>query len=279
MSLIIIFSLNLLHARIITYYRKPVKIYKGSIFFLIFEDLDDDKDYYLEVKTKKSKRYELYQVNDYTLKLIGVPLNAPNKIKISLFEDDELILEEEIRVYNKEVGELQITVKDEHVTPPKELQERIWKEYSLKQKAKKKIIKKRYFKKSPTFPLKKYRLSTPFGYKRVFNKKKVSIHYGTDISAKKGTPVYAPYNGKVILKGDFHYSGKSIYLHHGDDMISFYCHLSKINVKKNQFVKKGQKIGEVGSTGRSTGPHLHLSFYINRIAVDPMSIFKLLTVK
>ncbi len=90
-----------------------------------------------------------------------------------------------------------------------------------------------------------------------------------DIAAPKGTPVLAPSAGVVIESGDFFFSGNLVYLHHGQGLISLFAHLSKINVKIGDKVKKGQVIGEVGATGRVTGPHLHWSLGLNRTWIDP----------
>ena len=88
-----------------------------------------------------------------------------------------------------------------------------------------------------------------------------------------GTPIVAPSSGKIILTGDFFYNGKTIYLDHGRGLKSIMIHLDEILVENNDFVRKGQIIGKVGTTGKSTGPHLHWSVLMNNIYIDP----KLLT--
>jgi len=100
-------------------------------------------------------------------------------------------------------------------------------------------------------------ISGVFGSQRILNGKPKRPHYGIDIAAKKGTSVLAPIESIVrMAEKDLYYTGGTIMLDHGHGVTSVYSHLSLINVNVGDKVKKGQKIGEIGSTGRSTGPHL-----------------------
>ncbi len=112
-------------------------------------------------------------------------------------------------------------------------------------------------------------ISSRYGKKRYINELPRSPHLALDIAAPKGTKVVSPEYGKVVLIGDFFYSGNYIVIDHGYGLITSYSHLSKINVKDGEYVNKGQKIGEIGSTGRVTGPHLHWTVYLNQVRINP----------
>jgi murein DD-endopeptidase MepM/ murein hydrolase activator NlpD len=111
-----------------------------------------------------------------------------------------------------------------------------------------------------------------FGDKRVLNGKKASVHYGIDIGAARGSPVHAANDGQVVLARDCYYSGKTVVLWHGADLFTLYFHLDRLSVKRGQRVRRGDTIGVVGSTGRSTGPHLHWSAKVGPLYVDPESL-------
>lgn len=120
------------------------------------------------------------------------------------------------------------------------------------------------------------RITSGFGTARVYNGKVTSRHLGTDFSGTVGAPVYAANADRVALVADFYLAGTVIYLDHGEGLISAYFHLNRARVATGDVVARGQRIGDVGQSGRVTGPHLHWVMRYGGVTVDPMSVFRLL---
>jgi murein DD-endopeptidase MepM/ murein hydrolase activator NlpD len=123
------------------------------------------------------------------------------------------------------------------------------------------------------FP-KEYRNSGVFGSRRVFNGKPKSPHKGFDIAAPRGTIFYPVADGKVALTIDSYLNGKMILIDHGYGIYSAYLHSDEMMVKTGDTVSTKTPIGKVGSTGRSSGPHLHLGIYKNDMALNPEFFIK-----
>jgi len=124
-------------------------------------------------------------------------------------------------------------------------------------------------------PLPGKAVGTPFGVRRIINNIPKNPHSGVDITADEGDPVKAPNDGVVILVDDQFYSGNSVVLDHGQGIYTMFFHLSKAMVKYGQAVRKGDVIALVGSTGRSTGAHLHWGVRVQGAKVDPLELTKL----
>ncbi len=117
--------------------------------------------------------------------------------------------------------------------------------------------------------------STPFGVKRYYNGIFADDYYhrGLDYAGAKGSPVTAPAAGRIVMVGfvkdGFRVHGNAIGLDHGQGVVSIFMHLSRIDVKEGDLVKTGDLLGAIGTTGASTGPHLHWGLYVNGVGVEP----------
>ncbi|MNI00963.1 Murein DD-endopeptidase MepM [compost metagenome] len=116
-------------------------------------------------------------------------------------------------------------------------------------------------------------LTTPFGFTRYVNGKYDSSHRALDLAAKEGTPIKATNDGVVALADSLYLTGNTIYIDHGMNLFSQYAHLSELKVKTGDRVKQGDIIGLVGTTGFSTGPHLHFTFWAHNVPVNPNLFF------
>ncbi len=115
-------------------------------------------------------------------------------------------------------------------------------------------------------------ISTPFAAQRYVNGKPRSPHSGIDIAAVEGTPVHAPLAGTVLLVSDMYLNGNLVAIGHGDGLTTVYAHLKRALVKQGDILKQGDVFAEVGSSGRSTGPHLHWGVHFAGAKVNPESM-------
>ncbi len=120
----------------------------------------------------------------------------------------------------------------------------------------------------------KFRWSSPYGYRIDPIAGVKSFHTGTDMACPTGTPILAAMSGKVTTTGINRVYGNYVIIDHGNGYQTLYAHMSKIIASKGQWVSQGTRIGLVGSTGYSTGPHLHFTVYKKGKLVDPMTVLK-----
>jgi len=113
------------------------------------------------------------------------------------------------------------------------------------------------------------RISAPFGQRRVRRNKTLSYHLGMDIAASSGTVVAAVNDGVVAVAGYFPLQGNAVIINHGQGVFSACYHMSALATREGLSVKKGDAVGKVGSTGISTGPHVHWSMFIHGVPVNP----------
>ncbi|MBQ8015116.1 MAG: M23 family metallopeptidase, partial [Clostridia bacterium] len=121
----------------------------------------------------------------------------------------------------------------------------------------------------PVMPVKGARITSRFGYRTHPITGNYGFHTGLDLAAAEGTPISSAFYGRVAETGEDDAWGKYVIMEHSESFSTFYCHLSEIYVKEEAVIRQGETVGLVGSTGWSTGPHLHFEVRINGIRVDP----------
>jgi len=115
-------------------------------------------------------------------------------------------------------------------------------------------------------------MSTPFGAQRYVNGEPRSPHSGIDIAAPEGTPVITPLAGKVLVVSEMYLNGNTVAIGHGHGVVSVFSHLKSASVKEGDWIEASNKIGEVGKTGRATGPHLHWGIRFMQARINPESM-------
>ena len=162
------------------------------------------------------------------------------------------------------------------VTPPKEVYERIKRENKIITDARSVNSNLTFFKNKFTLPLENAIITGVYGSQRILNGKPKWPHYGIDFAAKEGTKIKAMLDGTVtMVESNLFYTGGTLIFDHGHGISTLYMHMQKIYVKKGQNVKQGEVIGTVGSTGRSTGPHLDVRLNWFGTRLDPMSVLNI----
>lgn len=218
----------------------------------------------------KKRRIMVRQVADRWQAVLGLPLKIkPGKHHLTLSHGNGSS-EINFKVKNKKYETRHITIPNERmVSPKKEDIERHFKEKPLIVAALKTWTEQDEVYSDFILPV-QGRLSSPFGLKRIYNKQaRIRRHTGLDIAAPNGTAIIAPAKAKVIRTGNYFFTGGTVFLDHGQGLITMYCHLSKIDVKAGDELAQGDRIGDVGSTGRVSGPHLHWVVSLNNTKVEP----------
>lgn len=235
---------------------KSIKYAKKS--YKIFQNPKDEQ-----------KFYALLPINYYTKPKeikVEIEYTLNNNLKTTI-----MILQVLDGDYKKET----IHVDSKRVTLNKEDSKRALKEYGEASKIYNTITKKSYIQENFIVPLDS-KITSDFGKARVYNGTLKTYHSGTDFRAPEGTEIVATNDGIIVLAKDRFYSGNSVIIDHGHGIYTCYYHLSEFRVKKGDLVKKGEVLGLSGSTGRVTGPHLHLSARVGGVQVDPLQLIKLL---
>ncbi|MGK9475675.1 M23 family metallopeptidase [Melioribacter sp. OK-6-Me] len=211
--------------------------------------------------------------------VIGFDRNEKGLRTLKIKFKDGTIKTKKLTIKKRKYEIQRLKIKDKYVDPPEEDMERIDRELEIMKEARKKIgqIDSMMFDDGFVMPVEGGEITAVFGSQRILNGIPKKPHNGIDIGdVEVGTQVKAAADGIVVLAGeDFYFNGNFVLIDHGLGLNTIYLHLNKLYVTDGQLVKKGEVIGEVGSTGRSTGPHLHwgVQWYSKRI--DPLSILNL----
>ena len=250
----------------------PQKVSQGRGFLITIQDNSTFSGKILWQKKEIPFRAEKNAKSFAVRILLGMPIDAAAPQTLTLFINDEQFTQKITPLAVNWVTH-RLTVAPKYVEPPKEVLDKIQKDRAATRKILATVSKVQHWTLPFTSPV-KGTISDTFDARRIFNNVPRSPHLGTDMRGAVGTPILAMADGTVLFAEEQYYSGNAVWIDHGQGVLSMYGHLSKFSVKKGDTVKQGQKIGEVGATGRVTGPHLHLSLYIQGVAVDAVPFFR-----
>lgn len=236
----------------------------GTLVRLVVKDEFAQRDRFMreniEVMAKKlgEMQAKLLQLESLGERVSGLAGVNPADIKIKPGQGGKLILERDLSM-----DELQLTLRelDQSASHRADLMT-VLESRLFDQKIKKMMV--------PTqTPVANANLGSVFGWRIDPITGASALHTGLDFPATPGTPISAAAGGVVVTQEFQSEYGNIIEIDHGNDLISRYAHVSKVHVKKGDLIKRGQKIAEVGNTGRSTGPHLHFEVLVQGVPQDP----------
>ncbi len=220
--------------------------------------------------TFDNRKTTVFNQGDSWYALAGIPLKAKSgAYNFEVKHQNGTTRVTKVDIKDKKYKEQHLTIKNKRkVNPNEQDMDRISKERVRKRTAK--------YHWSDSHPDVEFiwpvtgEISSIFGLRRFFNEQERNPHSGLDIAAPEGTDIRATADGTVIEAGDFFFSGNMVYVDHGQGLISLYAHLSRIDVKPGQVLRRGDILGAVGQTGRVTGAHLHFAVMANGVLVDPL---------
>lgn len=213
-----------------------------------------------------SKPVMVLRQDDRYVAVVGIPLSAkPGKAVVHVGNSESI----EFEIADREYESQYITLENKRmVNPYKDDLERIRRERVRQDESLEKF--------SPVpEPATRFILpvtgpqSSAFGLRRYFNNEPRNPHSGIDLVAAEGTPIKAPARAIVLDTGDFFFNGKTVFLDHGQGLVTMYCHMSGFDVEPGDIVEQGEIIGKVGATGRVTAAHLHWGVSLNDERIDP----------
>jgi len=208
--------------------------------------------------------------NNYWYAIVGIPLSAKSGTKNIIIKNNAShTYQQNFYVKSRTYPLKHITIKDKSkVTPDPELAKKIEQQATDAQTLANTWTNVKNVSTDFIVPSKGW-FSSYFGIRRIYNKTKNGRHTGLDIAAVTGTPIYAAGAGTILAVKDFVLTGNTVYINHGQGLITVYAHMNKTDVKPGEAVKQGQLLGEIGATGRVTGAHLHWEVILNGAKVNP----------
>jgi murein DD-endopeptidase MepM/ murein hydrolase activator NlpD len=211
--------------------------------------------------------------------LCAVPLGqrpgpAPIKVRLVPEDDSPVVLGAPVKVRAGKFGQQTLRVDPRFVSPPASERKRIRQEAAAMGALWRAPPSERQWQGSFVWP-RRDAIASAFGLRRMFNGQLRSRHWGLDIDGRLGDPILAMGDGTVVMVAERYYSGGTLVIDHGLRLFSLYFHLSEFAVKPGERVARGQLIGRVGSTGRSTGPHLHLTTKLEDRSFDPTALLEM----
>lgn len=191
----------------------------------------------------------------------------------ALVGGEKIVFQRKVQVRDKVYPKQELTLDENMVSPPPEALERAARERKVVKQALNTMSTHRLWSLPLLRPV-NGDTSSAYGLRRILNGKPKYPHRGLDFRAPEGTEIRATADGRVILAGDHYYAGKSVYIDHGNGVVSMYFHLSGPKVSEGEQVRRGQVIGLSGTTGRATGPHLHFGVAVQGALVDPKPLLE-----
>ncbi|OGD27258.1 MAG: hypothetical protein A2Y56_03120 [Candidatus Aminicenantes bacterium RBG_13_63_10] len=210
--------------------------------------------------------------------LVGVDfLTPPGSYKVEVVILDagrKEAVQKYLRLQERSFSRQNIKIDERLVIAPPEAEERLARERRILAEVYRSVIPEWLGSGGFAAPLPD-KPSPNFGEHRLYNGVPRSRHTGVDISAAQDSPIWASNSGRVALAMDLYYSGLTVIIDHGLNIFTVYCHCSRLDVQEGQSVGRNAVIAAVGSTGRSTGSHLHWSVRARGARVDPLSLLSL----
>ncbi len=228
------------------------------------------------------KQFQFYSEGNSRIwhALVGIDLETkpgPQTVTVRAVTSRKtpVVLEHPLTVRSKVFPTRRLSVDEKFVNPPQEMLDRIERESRRVSEIVSAVTPVRFWKGAFDVPVPGPPISS-FGKRSILNGQARSPHAGTDFEGSMGTPIKAPNRGRVVLAAELYYSGNTVILDHGLGLYSYFGHLSRIAVAEGEMVPAGRVVGEVGATGRVTGPHLHWSVRLAETRVDPLSLIAVL---